>query len=93
MKTIENSVKKLNKSECQYCDGEGRIETDNNGPIGDCPVCNSDKKQSADRETAETTGGDPSWHKCLTCKTQMEPIRMDELESRWKPFWVSLMKC
>lgn len=34
--------------------------------------------------------GDPSWHKCMTCKTQMEPIRMDELDSRWKPFWRSL---
>lgn len=34
--------------------------------------------------------GDPSWHKCMTCKTQMEPIRTDELESRWKPFWRSL---
>ena len=34
--------------------------------------------------------GDPSWHKCGTCRTQMEPIRVDELESRWKPFWLSL---
>jgi hypothetical protein len=34
--------------------------------------------------------GDPSWHKCYTCGTQMEPIRADELESRWKPFWDSL---
>lgn len=31
----------------------------------------------------------PEWHKC-SCKTQMEPIRMDELEARWKPFWKSL---
>lgn len=34
--------------------------------------------------------GDPSWHKCFECKTQMEPIRADELEGRWKPFWRSL---
>ena len=34
--------------------------------------------------------GDPSWHKCITCEAQMEPIRIDELESRWKPFWRSL---
>ena len=27
--------------------------------------------------------GDPSWHKCFTCGTQMEPIRTDEVESRW----------
>lgn len=24
---------------CDYCDGARQIETDNNGPIGDCPVC------------------------------------------------------
>lgn len=30
------------------------------------------------------------WEKCFTCGTQMEPIRMDELENRWKPFWRSL---
>jgi len=24
---------------CTYCDGYGRIETDNNGPIVNCPVC------------------------------------------------------
>lgn len=33
--------------------------------------------------------GDPSWHICF-CDTQMEPIRLDELETRWKPFWRSL---
>lgn len=34
--------------------------------------------------------GDPAWHKCIMCRTQMEPICMDELDSRWKPFWLSL---
>lgn len=36
--------------------------------------------------------GDPSWHVCISCDNdpQMEPIRMDELESRWKPFWRSM---
>ena len=24
---------------CDYCGGDGRVETDNNGPIGPCPVC------------------------------------------------------
>lgn len=24
---------------CEHCNGEGTIETDNNGPIVDCPVC------------------------------------------------------
>lgn len=26
---------------CFYCDGSGEIETDNNGPIGSCPICAS----------------------------------------------------
>jgi hypothetical protein len=33
------------KAACYYCKNEaepGRIETDNNGPIVNCPVCNSD---------------------------------------------------
>jgi len=29
---------------CGYCNDTGIIETDNNGPIGDCPVCKPDKK-------------------------------------------------
>jgi len=24
---------------CDYCDNTGKIETDNNGPIVDCPMC------------------------------------------------------
>ena len=34
--------------------------------------------------------GDPSWHKCMSCGTQMEPIRTDQLETRWNPLWRSL---
>ncbi len=26
---------------CEYCKGKGKIEMDNNGPIVDCPVCES----------------------------------------------------
>ena len=29
---------------CDYCDAEGRVETDNNGPIGPCPVCYGKKQ-------------------------------------------------
>lgn len=25
--------------DCDYCGGSGEIETDNNGPIGACPIC------------------------------------------------------
>ena len=27
---------------CEYCQGSGEHEPDNNGPIVDCPVCNGD---------------------------------------------------
>ena len=29
---------------CDYCDEGGRVETDNNGPIGPCPICNGTKQ-------------------------------------------------
>ena len=28
--------------------------------------------------------------RCFACQTWMEPIRTDELETRWEPFWRSL---
>lgn len=71
-----------------------------------CPVCGdehfrepinyfwslySDNKAWMERGQKNYWGA-PEWHKCVECpeRTQMEPIRMDELESRWKPFWRSL---
>ena len=27
------------RSNCQYCNGKGRVESCNNGPIAGCPVC------------------------------------------------------
>jgi hypothetical protein len=27
------------RESCEYCDGTGEVEMDNNGPIGPCPVC------------------------------------------------------
>jgi DnaJ-class molecular chaperone len=27
---------------CEYCEGSGEHEPDNNGPIEACPVCNGD---------------------------------------------------
>jgi len=32
----------------------------------------------------------PSWHTCFCGHGRMVPIRIDELESRWFPFWESL---
>jgi len=36
---------------CEYCEGTGEIETDNNGPITPCPVCKSSR--SPDCSTAD----------------------------------------
>lgn len=29
---------------CNYCDDDGMVETDNNGPIGYCPFCHGTKR-------------------------------------------------
>ena len=34
-------------STCEYCDGERKVETDNNGPIVDCPVCELSEPKAA----------------------------------------------
>ena len=36
--------------------------------------------------------GAPEWHKCMSCEpeVQMEPIKTDELDTRWIPFWDAL---
>lgn len=35
--------KLLEKVECEYCDDDGRVELDNNGPIVTCPICKGTK--------------------------------------------------
>ena len=27
------------------------------------------------------------WERCYECNTTMEPVRVDEVESKWKPLW------
>lgn len=59
------------------------------GAIVACPRCG----QEHFREPMNVWGGGAfghiSWHVCLTCepRSQMEAIRMDELLTRWFPFW------
>lgn len=36
------SIPRAPAKPCEYCRGAGEIETDNNGPIGPCPVCRPD---------------------------------------------------
>lgn len=40
----------MTNKQCEYCDGSGEIETDNNGPIGPCPICcgATDKQEMPD---------------------------------------------
>jgi hypothetical protein len=48
---------------CDYCDNEGVIEMDNNGPIFDCPICgNADKRP----QLGHWAPGNYE-HKCYLC--------------------------
>lgn len=47
-----------------------------------CPKCGEEHFREPDNYFHHQ-----DWHKCFSCQTQMEPIRIDELKSRWKPFW------
>lgn len=40
------------KPRCDYCDGDGWIETDNNGPIVTCPLCNPKSAREIEYERA-----------------------------------------
>jgi uncharacterized Fe-S center protein len=47
-----------------------------------CPSCGRDRfRQEVPNIEYES---------CLGCGTQMEMVRADELETRWKPFWRSI---
>ena len=50
-----------------------------------CPKCGEEHFRRASNYFGPN--GQPDWHKCYACKAQMEPVRIDELYSRWKPFW------
>lgn len=36
---------------CDYCDEDGMVETDNNGPIGLCPMCDGTKNLAGSNKT------------------------------------------
>jgi len=54
-----------------------------------CPKCGEEHFRDPDNYAffRERGGGVQNFDNCFSCRTRMEPIRMDELESRWKPFW------
>ena len=57
-----------------------------------CPVCGAEHFREPSNYFGPEPWGNPTWHHCFHCpNVQMEPIRMDELESRWKPFWAWLI--
>lgn len=67
-----------------YCTGTA------GSPILACPICA--EEHFRDRiDVANMINGVRTFEKCFTCPdSTMEPIREDEVESRWKPFWKSL---
>lgn len=70
---------------CEYCKGEGIVEMDNNGPIGDCPLCDGvgifcDKcggKMKAHGACGYVTVGgfekemEADWNECTACGYQV----------------------
>ena len=52
-----------------------------------CHKCGEEHFREPSNYFGPKPSGDPAWHKCFSCGTQMEPIRIDELDSRWRPFW------
>lgn len=55
-------------------------------PILACPKCGEEHFRDAFHIELHE---DYTEH-CFSCGAKMELIKMDELESRWVPFWVSL---
>ncbi len=50
----------------------------------------TDEQREANRELQKRGVGKHEFDKCHRCQTRMEPIRLDEIETRWVPFWKSL---
>ncbi len=48
-----------------------------------CQTCGTDRF----RDPALYFQHPPEWERCFKCKTPMEPVRCDEIESKWKPIW------
>lgn len=48
-----------------------------------CPNCGRDRF----REAVHYFGHDPAWEKCFECTTVLEPVRVDEIETKWRPLW------
>ena len=46
---VDDIHQKVVESDCSYCNGEREIETDNNGPIVECPICAGGGKRNKSR--------------------------------------------
>lgn len=49
---LDEFIAFLNLPDCEHCKGSGEIETDNNGPIVDCPVCDGFGKRRPRKHNA-----------------------------------------
>ncbi len=66
-----------------------------------CDGCGQEHFRSPENYFGPPPAGDPSWHRCWNpgCPkrtsnqnvalngNQLQPIRVDELESKWRPLW------
>ena len=67
-----------------------------------CPKCGEEhfrdpdsymwsaEEREANDELKNRGLGKCEFDKCYTCGTRMEPVRIDELQTRWIPFWESI---
>ncbi len=89
-----NLVKKADRLPCLHCDGAGEIETDNNGPIVPCPICQPPTKHPGqfDEKARSLIHGEPvAWLNRERCeavhKVMMTTFRRNRGE--WEPLYTA----
>ena len=48
-----------------------------------CQTCGTDRF----RDPVQYFQHPPEWEACFKCHTPMEPVRRDEIATKWKPIW------
>ena len=48
-----------------------------------CPKCGTDRFRHARNYFTHPA----NWERCYECGTTMEPVKMAEVENKWKPLW------
>jgi hypothetical protein len=54
-----------------------------------CPCCGRDRFRAPELYFDLP---DPKWEKCFSCETVMEPVRVSDIETKWRPIWAAAPK-